>query len=102
MIGGSSEPAGRGLALLIVDEREPAKVDRDIALIVDDWRLGEDGAPAPFGVLAEASTSGRLGNRLTINAKARPRRSRPRRDRAFGCGWRTPATPARCASASTT
>ena len=73
VIGGSSEPAGRGLsALLIVDEREPAKVDRDIALIVDDWRLGEDGAPAPFGVLAEASTSGRLGNRLTINAKGAP------------------------------
>ena len=73
MIGGSSEPAGRGLsALLIVDEREPAKVDRDIALVVDDWRLGEDGAPAPFGVLAEASTSGRLGNRLTINAKGAP------------------------------
>src|SRR5215212_2624718 len=73
VIGGSSEPAGRGLsALLVVDEREPPKVDRDVALVVDDWRLGEDAALAPFGTLAEASTGGRLGNRLTVNAKAAP------------------------------
>src|SRR3954471_18306293 len=73
VVGGSSEPAGRGLsALLVVDEREPPKVDQDLALVVDDWRVGEDGALAPFGTLAEASTGGRLGNRLTVNAKATP------------------------------
>jgi FtsP/CotA-like multicopper oxidase with cupredoxin domain len=73
VVGGSSELAERGLsALLIVDEREPPKVDQDIALVIDDWRLAEDGALAPFGTLAEASTSGRLGNRLTINAKGAP------------------------------
>jgi FtsP/CotA-like multicopper oxidase with cupredoxin domain len=73
VVGGSSEPAGRGLsALLVVDEREPPKVDQDLALVVDDWRVGEDGALAPFGTLAEASTGGRLGNRLTVNAKAPP------------------------------
>jgi len=73
VLGGSSEPAGRGLsALLVVEEREPPKVDQDLALVVDDWRVGEDGALAPFGTPAEASTGGRLGNRLTVNARATP------------------------------
>ncbi|HEX2725158.1 MAG TPA: multicopper oxidase family protein [Beijerinckiaceae bacterium] len=73
VIGGSSEPAERGLsALLVVEERQPPKVDHEFALLVDDWRLGEDGALAPFGDPLEASAAGRLGNWLTVNGKGVP------------------------------
>ena len=73
--GASAEAAERGLsAVFIVDEREPPKVDHDFALLVDDWRLSEDGALAPFGNATEAATAGRLGNWLAINAKAAPER----------------------------
>jgi hypothetical protein len=30
--------------LLIVDEAEPVAVDRDVALVLDDWRLSAEGA----------------------------------------------------------
>jgi len=73
VLGGSSEPAERGLhALVVVEEREPPAVDRDVALLVDDWKLGDDGALTPFGAVAEASTGGRLGNWLTVNGRAVP------------------------------
>jgi FtsP/CotA-like multicopper oxidase with cupredoxin domain len=73
VIGGSSEPAERGLtALLVVEEREPPKVDHDLALLVDDWRIDEGGALAPFGDPVEAASSGRLGNWLTVNGRAVP------------------------------
>lgn len=73
VVGGSSEPAGRGLAaLLVVEEREPPKVDQEHALIVHDWRLEADGALAPFGAAPDAASSGRLGNLLTVNGKEAP------------------------------
>lgn len=73
VIGGSSEPAERGLsALLVVEERQPPKVDHEFALLVDDWRLGEDGALAPFGDPLEAAAAGRLGNWLTVNGAGAP------------------------------
>ena len=74
VIGGSSEPSGRGLgALLVVEERAPPRVDGEYALVVDDWRVEESGALAPFGGLPEAATTGRLGNLLTVDAEPAPR-----------------------------
>lgn len=73
VIGASSEAAERGLSgLLIVEEREPPQVDQEFALVIDDWRLGEDGALAPFGEPLEAATAGRLGNVLTVNGRRVP------------------------------
>ena len=73
VVGGSGEPAERGLSgLLVVEEREPPAVDQDLALVVDDWRLGEDAALAPFGDPLEAATGGRLGNWLTVNGHGVP------------------------------
>jgi FtsP/CotA-like multicopper oxidase with cupredoxin domain len=73
VIGGSSEPAERGLsALLVVEERQPPTADHDIALLLDDWRVGEDGTLAPFGDPLEAAGAGRLGNWLTVNGAGAP------------------------------
>jgi FtsP/CotA-like multicopper oxidase with cupredoxin domain len=73
LIGGSAEAAERGLAaLLIVEERESAPLDREIVLLFDDWRLEPDGTLAPFGQTLEAATNGRLGNFLAVNGKPAP------------------------------
>ena len=73
VIGASAEAAERGLtALLIVEERERAPVDREIVLLFDDWRLERDGTLSPFGAVPEAATTGRLGNFLTVNGRAPP------------------------------
>jgi len=67
---------GRGLyGPLIVDESEPAfDRDHDITLVIDDWRLGKNGALdlASFGSLMDWSHGGRLGNWLTVNGKSLP------------------------------
>ncbi|GJD98482.1 multicopper oxidase family protein [Methylobacterium isbiliense] len=73
VIGGSSEPGGRGLAgLLVVEEAKPPVVDRDVPLVLQDWRLEPDGSLAPFGQVAFAASSGRLGNALTVNGRPVP------------------------------
>jgi FtsP/CotA-like multicopper oxidase with cupredoxin domain len=60
---------GRGLAgALIVEERAPAPVDRELTWTVMDWRLRQDGQIAGgFGNMMEAAMSGRVGNTVTIN-----------------------------------
>jgi FtsP/CotA-like multicopper oxidase with cupredoxin domain len=69
VLGGSAEPLERGLsALLIVEEANPPQVDQDIALLVDDWALAEDGSLD----LAEPAPAGRLGNFLSLNGKPTP------------------------------
>jgi FtsP/CotA-like multicopper oxidase with cupredoxin domain len=62
---------GRGLAgALIVEEREPVAVDRDISWFIEDWRLDDEGRIAPgFGNRMEAGMSGRIGNTVTINGR---------------------------------
>src|SRR3954471_1994819 len=73
VIGGSAEPTERGLsAILVVEEREPAKIDSEHVLLVDDWRLNPDGSLAPFGNALEAATTGRLGNWLAVAGKQAP------------------------------
>lgn len=63
---------GRGLAgTLIVEEREPVAVDREITWTIMDWRLRPDGQIAGgFGNMMEAAMAGRIGNTVTINGKA--------------------------------
>ena len=73
VVGGASEPAGRGLAgLLVVEETAPPPVDRDMSLLLQDWRLDESGALLPFGQVAFASAAGRLGNAVTLNGQPIP------------------------------
>ncbi|SIP89391.1 multicopper oxidase family protein [Bosea sp. TND4EK4] len=74
VLGGSSEPAGRGLSgLLVVEEREPPAVDLDLPLVVSDWLLGDDQAIQPFALQSSASAAaGRLGSWLTVNGKPPP------------------------------
>ncbi len=64
----SSEQVGRGLhGALIVDEPDPVDVDHDVLLVVDDWRLTNSGAIAPFGSFFDAAHMGRLGTHFTVN-----------------------------------
>ena len=65
----SLEQLGRGLAgPLIVEEREPIAVDRDVLWTIMDWRLNADGqVDAGFGNRMESAMAGRIGNAVTIN-----------------------------------
>ena len=67
----SSEQVGRGLyGVLVVDEPEPPDVDRDVVLVLDDWRLDETGHIHPsFGNLHDITHEGRVGNWLTVNGR---------------------------------
>ena len=67
----SSEQLARGLyGVLVVEEREPVEVDRDLMLVVDDWRLMDDGAIQPsFGNFHDAMMAGRLGQYITLNSQ---------------------------------
>jgi FtsP/CotA-like multicopper oxidase with cupredoxin domain len=62
---------GMGLAgALIVEERDPPAVDRELVWVIQDWRLDEDAQIAPgFGNRMEAGMSGRVGNTVTINGR---------------------------------
>ena len=75
VLGGSAEPLERGLSgFLIVEEPDPPQVDQDVALMVDDWRLNDDGSLAPFDRPAEAAPAGRLGSWLSVNGQGTPHR----------------------------
>ncbi|WP_420829039.1 multicopper oxidase family protein [Ensifer adhaerens] len=65
----SLEQLGRGLAgAVIVKEREPVAVDRDLLWFLSDWRLTDEGGIASgFGNRMEAAMSGRVGNIVTLN-----------------------------------
>jgi FtsP/CotA-like multicopper oxidase with cupredoxin domain len=67
----SFEQVGRGLyGPLIVDEREPIQVDRDITWLLDDWRLLPDAQISDdFGNFMDASHNGRVGNTVTVNGR---------------------------------
>ena len=66
---GSAEQVARGLAgALIVEEREPPAVDRDLIWLLSDWRLDRDARIVPnFGNAMDASHAGRIGNTVTLN-----------------------------------
>lgn len=65
------EQLGRGLVgALIVEEPEVYPVDRDIAWLLDDWRLTQTGEIADdFHNLHDVSHAGRIGNTVTINGR---------------------------------
>ncbi|MFG1377253.1 multicopper oxidase family protein [Xanthobacter sp. VTT E-85241] len=67
----SLEQLGRGLAgAVIVEEREPVTVDRDLLWLLADWRLTAEGQIASaFGNRMEAAMSGRVGNTVTLNGR---------------------------------
>jgi FtsP/CotA-like multicopper oxidase with cupredoxin domain len=65
----SFEQVGRGLyGALIVEEREPISVDRDLAWMLGDWRLDRDAQIIDdFGGRMEMAMAGRIGNTVTVN-----------------------------------
>ena len=67
----SFEQVGRGLSgALIVEERAPIAVDRDLVWLLDDWRLLPDGSiSGDFGNMFDISHGGRVGNTVTVNGK---------------------------------
>ncbi len=70
---GSPEQAGRGLyAPLIVEERKPPAVDRDVTWVLSDWRLDREARIVPdFMSPMDASHAGRIGNTVTVNGSVR-------------------------------
>jgi FtsP/CotA-like multicopper oxidase with cupredoxin domain len=67
----SFEQVGRGLyGPLIVEERDPVRVDRDVTWVLDDWRLLPDAQiSGDFGGFMDASHNGRVGNTVTVNGR---------------------------------
>ncbi|WP_119681149.1 multicopper oxidase family protein [Indioceanicola profundi] len=67
----SHEQVERGLyGALIVEEREPIQVDRDVTWVLDDWRLEADASiSGDFGNFHDLSHNGRLGNTPSINGR---------------------------------
>lgn len=68
---GSSEQLGRGLSgALVVEEREPVRVDREMVWLLDDWRLGRDAQiVGGFGDMHDRTHDGRIGNTVTLNGR---------------------------------
>jgi FtsP/CotA-like multicopper oxidase with cupredoxin domain len=73
VVGGAGEPSGRGLAgMLVVEETNPPAVDADVSVLLQDWRIQDDGTLMPFGQVPLAAAHGRLGNLVTVNGKPVP------------------------------
>ena len=69
------EQVARGLyGPLIIDDDDDPAVDHDFTLMIDDWRLTQDGQidDASFGSLHDWSHAGRFGNWLTVNGTSDP------------------------------
>ena len=67
----SFEQVARGLyGPLIVEEREPIEVDRDVLWVLGDWRLLPDaGIAGEFGNAMETAMAGRIGSTVTVNGR---------------------------------
>ena len=72
----SWEQVARGLyGPLIVEEEQPVfNHVHDITLVIDDWRLNDQGAfdAESLGFLGDWSHAGRLGGWLTVNGQSQP------------------------------
>jgi FtsP/CotA-like multicopper oxidase with cupredoxin domain len=66
-----SEQVGRGLhGALIVEEKDPLQVDRDVVWVLDDWRLKRSAEiSGDFENPHDMSHNGRIGNTVSINGK---------------------------------
>ncbi len=64
-----SEQVERGLyGVLIVDDAQPLPYSRDEVCVLDDWRLGPDGAIDPrFVTRQDLAHDGRWGQVVTVN-----------------------------------
>lgn len=61
-------------AVLVVEEAEPIPGLSDLVLVLDDWKLTDDGAvEGRFGDVELMVGEGRLGNWFTINNRFRPK-----------------------------
>ncbi len=67
------EQVGRGLyGPLVIEEKEPPVVDRDLVLMIDDWRLLDDASiKEDFESGHDRSHAGRIGNAPTVNGRFR-------------------------------
>ncbi len=67
----SADQLGRGLyGALIVEERLPPAVDRDVVWVLSDLRLDREAQVAPdFNAPFDASHAGRLGNTVLVNGR---------------------------------
>jgi FtsP/CotA-like multicopper oxidase with cupredoxin domain len=67
----SFEQVARGLyGPLVVEEREPLPVDRDLVWVLGDWRLLPDASiGGDFGNRMETGMAGRIGNTVTVNGR---------------------------------
>jgi FtsP/CotA-like multicopper oxidase with cupredoxin domain len=72
---GSPEQVGRGLyGALIVEERDPPAVDRELVWVISDWRLDRQARQVEdFRNFMDSSHAGRIGNTVTINGALRER-----------------------------
>jgi FtsP/CotA-like multicopper oxidase with cupredoxin domain len=72
--GLSAEQTERGLSgMFIVEDENWETVDRDMAVMLDDWRLTETHQiDDRFGAAGDAARLGRLGNTLTVNGRPGP------------------------------
>lgn len=69
----SSEQLDRGLyGTLIVEERQPLPVHRDVTWVLDDWRLTAAGQVSEtFGNTHDMAHGGRIGNTVTVNGSVK-------------------------------
>ena len=69
----SAEQVGRGLhGALIVEEREPIRVDRDVVWLLSDWRLLPNAQISDdFRNMHDMAHNGRVGNTVTMNGRVR-------------------------------
>jgi FtsP/CotA-like multicopper oxidase with cupredoxin domain len=73
--GQTAEQVERGLSGLFIVEEDTwnGNIDREIAVLLDDWRITPEGqVDAIFGAPADSARVGRLGNVLTVNGRAVP------------------------------
>ena len=71
----SHEQVARGLyGALIVDERDPPPVDRDVTWVLSDWRLNREAVPVQDydDNLFDLTHGGRIGNTVTVNGLFTP------------------------------
>lgn len=68
----SSEQVERGLyGAIVVEERRPPVVDRELTWVLDDWRLTREGRLAEsFASPHDVAHAGRIGNLVTVNGRA--------------------------------
>lgn len=65
----SAEQVGRGLyGALIIEERAPLRVDREVTWVLDDWQFTREGQLSDaFGHPHDMSHGGQIGNVVTLN-----------------------------------